>query len=207
MRRMYSSMRCSSTKSCSSSAKRTYSQSSLNFTRNLKVLSSSKMSGEKVHFFTELALHLRELVGLAGQFVNQFHTGLGGLHGLRVFGTEYILMRFIPVVCRNLAVSLQVLFAVPLHFLPLLPILCSEGLFFLVGRMFPLSAFPVPIGADVFVHRASRCHPGIRSIKSRLSFWYSMTRVAFSLMKESSFSSWASWLAMSCRRSVSAPCE
>ena len=26
-------------------------------------------------------------------------------------------------------------------------------------------------------------------------------------MKESSFSSWASWLAMSCRRSVSAPCE
>ena len=45
-------------------------------------------------------------------------------------------------------------FAVPLHFLPLLPILCSEGLFFLVGRMFPLSAFPVPIGADVFVHRA-----------------------------------------------------
>jgi len=34
-----------------------------------------------------------------------------------------------------------------------------------------------------------------------------MTSVAFSLMKESSFSSWTSWLAMSCRRSVSAPCE
>ena len=93
-------------------------------------------------------------------------SGLGGLHGLRVFGTEYILMRFIPVVCRNLAVSLQVLLQFPLHFfLPLLPILCSEGLFFLVGRMFPLSAFPVPI-EQTFCSSCSRCHPGIRSIKS-----------------------------------------
>ena len=47
-----------------------------------------------VHFFTELALHLRELVGLAGQFVNQLHTGLGGLHGLRVFGTDVRMQQY-----------------------------------------------------------------------------------------------------------------
>jgi len=90
-----------------------------------------KMSGEKVHFFTELALHLRELVGLAGQFVNQLHTGLGGLHGLRVFGTEYILMRFIPVVCRNLAVSLQVLLQFPYIFFRFFPFFVQKVYFFL----------------------------------------------------------------------------
>ena len=152
MRRIYSSMRFSSTKSCSSSAKRTYSQSSLNFTRNLKVLSSSKCPVEKVHFLAEFALYLCEVGGLAGQFVNQLHTSLGGLYGLCGFRMEYILMRLVPVVCRNLTVGFQVLLQFPYIFFRFFQFFVRRSIFS-AGKMFPLSAFPVPAGADVSVRR------------------------------------------------------
>ena len=49
--------------------------------------------------------------------------------------------------------------------------------------MFPSQRFPFR-WMRRFCSSCSRCHPGIQSIKSRLSFWYSMTSVAFSLMRK-----------------------
>ena len=101
-----------------------------------------KMSGEKVHFLAELALYLCELVGLAGQFVNQLHTSLGGLYGLYGFRTEYILMRLVPVVCRNLTVGFQVLLQFPYIFFRFFQFFVQKVYFFLQNRCFHSQRFP-----------------------------------------------------------------